>query len=379
MKRDYYEILGVSKNASREEIKQAYRRLAMQYHPDRVPADKKSEAEEKFKEISEAYAVLSDDEKRAQYDRFGHAGIDSHYSYEDLFRGVDFSSIFEDLGFGSLFEDFFDFGFFGTRSRSGTRRARKGRDLEFSIDLEFEEAVRGASKTLSFPSYESCQSCEGTGAKSGKLQTCPQCQGRGRITVQKSFFSFTTTCSACRGSGSLISHPCPECAGTGKKKEIRRLEVKIPPGVDNGSILRLAGKGEPGVNGGPPGDIYLQINVKSHPFFQREGKNILCKIPITFLEAILGTEIEVPTINGKVRMKIPAGTQTGKIFRIRGKGVPDLRRGDRGDQLVEVFVEVPLAVNRRQRALLEELKTQIPEDSYPEKKKYLALIKRYFG
>lgn len=380
MKRDYYEILGVAREATKEEIKQAYRRLAMQYHPDRVPSEKKKEAEEKFKEISEAYAVLSDDEKRVQYDRFGHAGIDARYTYEDIFRGVDFSSIFEDLGFGgSFFEDFFeDFGFFGTRTWPRTRRARRGRDLELSIDLDFEQAVKGTTKTISFPSYRMCESCSGTGARGGKLETCPQCHGSGRVSMQKAFFSLTTTCSRCQGAGSVIIHPCPSCSGSGKIKEQRKLEVKIPAGVDNGSVLRLAGKGESGIQAGPPGDLYLYLNVKTHPFFSRNGKDLICKVPITFLEAILGAEIEVPTIDGKIRMKISSGTQNGKIFRIRGKGVPDPRRGSRGDQLVEIVVEIPENLSRKQRQALEEIGNQFSQNLFPEKTKYLDMLKNYF-
>ena len=233
MKKDYYEILGVPRNASKEEIKQAYRRLAMQYHPDRVPPEKKKEAEEKFKEISEAYAVLSDDEKRAQYDRFGHAGIDSQYTYEDIFRGVDFSSIFEDLGFGSsFFEDLLEeWGFFGTRTRTRTKKARRGRDLELSVELDFEEAVKGCTKVVTYPTYRECPDCNGTGARGGRRDICPNCGGTGRISMQRGFFSLTTTCNRCRGEGYIIVNPCPKCAGSGRIREQKRIEVKIPAGV----------------------------------------------------------------------------------------------------------------------------------------------------
>ncbi|HDL10002.1 MAG TPA: molecular chaperone DnaJ [Candidatus Omnitrophica bacterium] len=374
MKRDYYEILGVPRNASKEEIKQAYRRLAMQYHPDRVSPEKKKEAEEKFKEISEAYAVLSDDHKRAQYDKFGHAGIDSQYTYEDLFRGVDFSSIFEDLGFGtSIFEDLFsDFGFFGTRTR--TTRGKRGRDLEFRLEIDFEEAVKGTTKTVTFPSYEICPQCSGTGARFGKLEVCPQCGGRGTINMHKGFFSLTTTCSRCRGTGKVILHPCSNCAGSGRIREQKKIEVKIPPGVDDGTVLRIAGKGEPGSNGGAPGDLYLVITVKPHHFFQRRGKDIYCRVPLTLAEAILGGEVEVPTIDGKVRMKVPPGTQTGKIFRLRGKGV-STSHGSRGDQLVEVFVEIPSHLSREEKRMLEAVIKNISDQAYSEKRKFLQELR----
>ena len=377
MKKDYYEILGVSRNASKDEIKQAYRRLAMQYHPDRVPPERKKEAEEKFKEISEAYAVLSDDRKRAQYDQFGHAGIDSQYTYEDLFRGVDFSSIFEDLGFGtSIFEDLFsEFGFFSPRTRTRTTRGRKGRDLEFNMEIDFKEAVNGTTKSITFPSYEVCPRCSGTGARSGKLEVCPQCGGRGTVSMQKAFFSLTTTCHRCRGTGKVILHPCSHCAGTGRVREQKKIEVKVPPGVDDGTVLRIGGKGEPGINGGPPGDLYLVIRVKPHPFFQRKGKDIYCRIPLTLQEAIFGGEVEVPTIDGKVKMKIPPGTQSGKIFRLRGKGVYDSRSSLKGDQLVEVYVEVPSHLTREEKKELESVIKSISDQAYPEKQKFLQELR----
>jgi len=381
MKRDYYEILGVSRDASKEEIKQAFRSLALQYHPDRVSSDKKQEAEEKFKEISEAYAVLSDDEKKAQYDMYGHAGINSHYTSEDLFRNVDFSSIFSDLGFGgsSIFEHLFGggFDFFGSPSGNRAGGMHRGRDLEFTVDLEFQEAMQGLTKTISFPSYKECTRCHGTGDKSAKLSTCPSCQGSGRVSTQKSFFSLTTTCPQCRGAGFIVANPCPECSGTGRIRDIRKLEVKIPAGVDNGSVLRLSGKGESGKKGAPAGDLYIHINVKQHRFFQREGRNIILNIPVTCMEAILGTEIKVPTIDGNVKMKIPPGTQNGRVFRIRGKGVPDPRRGGRGDQMVRVFVEIPVNLNRKQKKILDEVARNIPEDHYPEKRNYSKTLNRY--
>ncbi len=382
MKRDYYEILGVSKGVGKDEIKQSYRRLAMQYHPDRVAADKKAQAEEKFKEISEAYAVLSDDSKRGQYDKFGHAGIDSQYTSEDLFRGVDFSSVFSDLGFGggSIFEQLFsDFGFFSQSSNTRSNRSHRGRDLEFKLELEFKEAIKGTTKTITFPSYGECNKCSGSGAKSGKLKTCPQCHGSGRYSTQRNFFSLTTTCSQCRGAGSIITEPCSACSGSGRIHDTRKFEVKVPAGVDSGSALRLSGKGEPGKNRGPAGDLYIYINVKPDEFFTRQGRHIICTVPITCTEAILGSEIQVPTIDGKVKMKIPPGTQNGKVFRIRGRGVPDPKFGGRGDHLAEVFVEIPVSLNRAQKNTLKNCEDMIPNDHYPEKKNYLEIFKRYFS
>ena len=380
MEKDYYEILGISRNAGKEEIKQAFRKLALQYHPDRVASDKKEESEEKFKEISEAYAVLSNDEKKAQYDMYGHAGINSHYTHEDLFRGADFSSIFSDLGFGgsSIFEHLFGGGgFFGASSEGNSRRAHRGRDLEFTVNLEFKEAVKGLTRTINFPSYKECASCRGTGDKSGKLSTCSNCQGSGKVSTQKSFFSLTTACPQCRGAGSVVANPCPKCAGVGRIRDNQKLEIKIPAGVDNGSVLRLMSKGEHGRKGGPPGDLYIHINVNPDQFFKREMRDIILNIPITCMEAILGAEIKVPTIEGNVKMKIPPGTQNGKVFRIRGKGVPDPRRGGRGDQLVRVFVEIPVNLNRQQKKTLDDISRNISGNSYPEKEDYFRVLKKY--
>jgi molecular chaperone DnaJ len=380
MKRDYYEILGVSKNASKQDIKQAYRKLALKYHPDRVAPEEKKEAEEKFKEISEAYAVLSDDKKRAQYDQFGHAGIDSQYSYEDIFRGVDFGSIFEDLGFGgSFFEDIFEgLGFFGTRTKTTHRRVARGRDLEIELEIDFQEAVNGAKKMISVPTYLECKDCAGTGARDGKLEICPKCHGTGKISMQHGFFSMTTTCSKCRGEGKIILHPCLSCGGTGRERISRKIEVRIPAGVDTGSRLRLSGEGEPGRGNARPGDLYIYIRVKPHPVFERDGSNILCEIPITFAQATLGAEIDVPTINSKVKMKIPPGTQNGKIFRLRGKGIPNIRSGGRGDQLVRVVVEIPTNLNANQKEKLKKFAESCGEETHPYRKSFVEKIKKLF-
>ncbi len=366
-KRDYYEILGVKKSASLDEIKKAYRELALRYHPDRVPAQQKKEAEEKFKEISEAYAVLSDAQKRALYDQYGHSGIDQRYAYEDIFKGADFSSVFEGLGDfglgGGIFEDIFsDLGFdiFGSRSR-GAGRSRRGRDLEISVDITLEEAAAGVEKTITLPGYETCSSCSGSGAKPGTRKlTCPQCKGSGRTVVSNGFFQLAQTCSRCQGEGAIIQAPCPDCKGQGKTKVIRKLKVKIPAGVDSGSHLRIRGEGELGAAG--RGDLYAIIEVKPHAVFERHHNDIFTQINIGLVKAILGGEVEVATLDGKVKMKIPAGTQSGSIFRIKEKGLTDLHSRSHGDELIRVTVDIPRHLTTEQRKFIEEYARASGED-----------------
>jgi molecular chaperone DnaJ len=381
-KRDYYEILGVKKNASLDEIKKAYRELALRYHPDRVPHEQKKEAEEKFKEISEAYAILSDSQKRALYDQYGHAGIDQRYAYEDIFKGADFSSVFEDLadfGFGGgLFDEIFsDLGFdiFGRSSRRGTR-ARRGRDLEVTVSITLEEAASGTEKTITLPRYETCSVCSGSGAKPGtKKITCPQCRGSGRTVVSSAFgFQVAQTCSRCSGEGSIVSTPCPECHGEGRTKVTRKIKVKIPAGVDTGLSLRVRGEGEAGAAG--RGDLYVVIEVQSHPIFQRHNNDLLIQINISLSKAILGAEVEVPTLNGKVSMKIPPGTQSGKVFRLREKGIRDLHGRGIGDELVRVDVEIPTRLTPQQRKLIEEFAHLSGEDV--NKESFTDKIKKAF-
>ncbi len=358
-KRDYYEILGVKKSASLDEIKKAYRQLALQYHPDRVPAQQKKEAEEKFKEISEAYAVLSDSQKRSLYDQYGHSGIDQKYAYEDIFKGADFSSVFEGLGDfglgGGVFEDIFsDLGFdiFGSRSR-GTGRSRRGRDLEISVDISLEEAATGVEKAINLPGYELCPSCSGSGAKAGtKKLTCPRCKGSGRTVVSSGFFQLAQTCSRCQGEGTIIQTPCPDCKGQGRTRVTRKLKIKVPAGVDNGSHLRIRGEGELGATG--RGDLYVIIEVRPHPLFERHHNDLLTHIDIGLTKAILGGEVEVATLNGKVKMRIPPGTQSGSIFRLKEKGLPDLHSRLHGDELVRVSVEIPRRLTPEQLRLIEE-------------------------
>jgi len=359
-KRDYYEILGANKSASLDEIKKAYRELALRYHPDRVPAEQKKEAEEKFKEISEAYAVLSDSQKRALYDQYGHSGIDQKYAYEDIFKGADFNSVFQDLGDfgvgGGLFEEIFsDLGFdvFGGRRGSSRRAASRGRDLEIAEAVTLEEASSGTEKTITVPRYEPCTACSGTGAKPGsKKVACSQCKGAGRLVVSNGFFQMTQTCPRCRGEGSLIQTPCADCRGEGRTKVTRNIKVKVPAGVDTGSTLRIRGEGEAGTAG--RGDLYVVIEIKPHALFERHRNDLLTELDVSVSLAILGGEVEVPTLEGKVKMKIPAGTQSGRIFRLKEKGMPDLHGRGPGDELVKVNVQIPTQLNSEQRRLIEE-------------------------
>lgn len=353
--RDYYEVLGVSKQASPEEIKRAYRKLVMQYHPDRVGADKKKEAEEKFKEISEAYAVLSDPKKRELYDRYGHAGIDSRYTTEDLFKGADFSTIFKDLGefgFGDIFEDLFsDFGL-GGFSRRRKSRASRGSDIYVEVSLSLEEVYRGVEKEISYYYQNICSNCQGTGAADKSKVVCSTCRGRGTVSSGMGFITFSQTCPTCYGEGEVVKNPCPSCRGKGSVQQRKNIKVKIPAGVDNGSVVRVRGEGN--FSSGGRGDLYLHINLLSHPIFRRRGNDIIYRTKISFLKAIAGSHIEVPTLNGKVKMKVPAGTEPGTIFRLRGKGMIDLHSKRYGDQLVEVNIQIPKSLSSKERKLLQE-------------------------
>ncbi len=355
-KRDYYDVLGVNRNASKEDIKKAYRTLAMQYHPDR---NKSPDAEEKFKEISEAYGVLSDDAKRQQYDTVGHAGIGERYTQEDIFRGINFEDIFGDLGvsFGG-FESIFDT-FFGGRRRYKTG-PRRGADLAYELEITLEEAAFGASRKIEFYRTGVCDTCHGTGAKAGTSpKACPSCSGSGQISQTKrtpfGHFTSITTCSKCRGEGRIIEVPCPTCRGRGIIQISRSISVKIPPGVEEDSRLRIAREGEAGEKGAPPGDLYVVVHVKQHEIFIREGEDILCEVAITFSQAALGDEIQVPTLDGRAKMKIPAGTQSGTIFRLKGKGLSSLGGYSRGDEHVKVIVRTPTKLTEEQRKLFKQL------------------------
>jgi molecular chaperone DnaJ len=364
-KRDYYEILGVSRNATDEEIRKAYRKLAHKYHPDKTGGDK--EAEEKFKEVGEAYSVLSDPQKRAQYDRFGHAEP-GFQDFEGFTRTSSFGG-FEDL-FGDVFQDFF-----GRPSRTRTA-ARPGADLRYDLEISLKEASTGTEKNILLQRAETCQQCQGSGAKSGTSRaTCSQCGGRGQVQQVQGFFSISRTCPMCRGEGSIVKEPCSACGGSGRVRSRRELRVKIPPGVDTGHRLKVRGEGEAGTLGGERGDLYVLVHVRDHPVFERAGNDILCEVPISFVQATLGDRIEVPTLDGRVSLKIPSGTQTNKMFRLRGKGMPNVHGYGRGDQLVRVIVETPTRLNEQQKKLLREFARISGDDVHPLRRSFLSKIK----
>lgn len=351
-KRDYYEVLGVEKGATVDDIKKAYRKLAMKYHPDQ---NKEPGAEEKFKELSEAYAVLSDDQKRSKYDRLGHAGM-SGYSDADFYNNANFNDIFRDMGFGN-YDNIFDV-FFG--GRGGQRGPARGADLRYDVEVDFKDAAFGVEKEISFPRMDTCDTCHGSGAKPGtKVYNCSACDGTGQVRqVTQSLFGQMVRvgpCGRCKGRGKMFDTPCPECHGSGKSRHVRRLTVRIPAGVEEGMQLRVAGEGEAGTVGTPPGDLYVVVHVKSHPHFQRYGDDILCVMPITVTQAVLGDEVVVDTLGGRAKLKIPAGTQTDTTFRLRGEGMQSLRSRGRGDMHVKVQVRVPQKLSEHQRRLYQEL------------------------
>ena len=347
-KRDYYEVLGVSKNASEADLKKAYRRAAQKYHPDRNPDDK--ESEDKFKECKEAYEVLSDSRKRAAYDQFGHAGVDPSMGgggYGAAGSGASFSDIFGDV-FGDIFG--------GGRAAGGGQRVYRGSDLRYNLELSLEDAVAGTTVKIRVPTLVICEECGGSGARKGSSPTtCGTCGGHGQVRMQQGFFSLQQTCPRCHGKGTIISDPCGKCHGQGRVEEHKTLSVKVPAGVDTGDRIRLASEGEAGANGGPPGDLYVQIQVRQHPIFVREENHLYCEVPIGFVTAALGGELEVPTLAGRVNLKIPPETQSGRMFRIRGKGVKPVRGGPVGDLICRVQVETPVNLTDRQKELLREL------------------------
>jgi len=349
-KRDYYEVLGISRNAGDSDLKQAYRRLAMKYHPDRNPG---AESERKFKEAKEAYEILSDPKKRSAYDQFGHAGVDASEGLGGAGGG------FASGGFSDIFGDVFG-DIFGSGIRGGGRRVHRGADLRYDLSLPLEEAVAGKEVKIRIPTLVECQFCGGTGAKPGtSAKTCSRCNGAGQVRMQQGFFSVQKTCSQCRGQGTVIEEYCNHCRGKGRIQEHKTLSVKVPPGVDTGNRIRLSGEGEPGERGSPPGDLYVQVLVREHSIFTREDNHLFCEVPIGFVTAALGGELQVPTLNGKMMLKIPAGTQTGKMFRMRGKGVKPVRGGVIGDLICRVVVETPVNLTERQKELLRELDEEV--------------------
>ena len=342
-KRDYYQVLGVDRNANGDEIKASYRKLALKHHPDRNPGNK--EAEEKFKEAAEAYEVLRDPQKRNIYDNYGHQGL----------QGTGFSGFrgFEDIfsSFGDIFEDFFGFGG-GTRSKTA---ARRGADLRYDMSISFMDAAFGTNREIEIERLQSCSTCQGTGCESGTYpEDCPHCGGTGQISRSQGFFSIRTTCPQCHGEGRSIRYPCPDCRGTGQVESSQKVSVKIPAGVDTGTRLRLTGEGESGSRGGPPGDLYVFINVDPHNFFKRNYDDIICQVPISFIQATLGADIDVPTLKGEKKLHIPKGTQPGDVFRFKGEGIPSLRGHGRGDQIMQVLVKTPTGLTKKQESLLKE-------------------------
>ncbi len=375
-KRDYYEVLGVGKNASADDIKRAYRRMAMKYHPDKNPNDK--DAETKFKECAEAYEVLNDPDKRQRYDQFGHEGLRGvgmrDYSH---MRWQDIGSIFEDI-FGT--DDFLG-SIFGGRGRRATRSGpSRGYDLETSVELTLNDIAKGVEKTIEFTRQDICPECSGTAsAKGAKPGQCPTCRGTGQVSSRGGFFQMVSTCQRCGGSGQVITNPCKNCKGTGKVPKKRIVNIKIPAGVHEGQGVRVAGEGEPGRRGGPRGDLYCYVRVKPHDFLHRDGNNVVAVVPISFTDAALGTTIEVPSLNGAKQLKIPRGTQYGSIFRIKGQGLPDIRSGRNGDQLVQVIIETPTKLNSKQQELLREFAETEDKIVYPRSKGFFDSLKKYFG
>ena len=373
-KRDYYEVLGVQKNASNEELKKSYRRLAMKHHPDRNPDDKSSE--EKFKEGKEAYEILSDAQKRAAYDQFGHAGVDNSMG-GGAGGGFQGGEGFSDLG--DIFENFFGG---GTRKGGSAERVRRGADLRYDIVLTLEEAVGGTEQRIRIPTQVVCKKCRGTGAKSGSSpMTCSRCGGQGQIRMSQGFFSVQQTCPQCRGTGKHIKDPCFSCHGEGRVREHKTLSVSIPAGVDNGDRIRLSGEGEAGVNSGPSGDLFVQINVRPHSIFVREESHLFCEVPINIITAALGGVLEVPTLTGRIKLKVPSETQTGKVFRIRNKGVKPVRGGAVGDLHCKIAVETPINLTSKQKDLLKTLEKSMRESNQrhsPRESSWVGKVKSFF-
>ena len=370
-KRDFYDILGVNRDAADDEIKKAYRKLAMKYHPDRNPDNPK--AEDSFKEAKEAYEILSDGQKRAAYDQYGHAGVDPQAG-----MGGGAAS-----GFGDAFGGIFDEIFGGGRGGGGRSNVYRGADLRYNLEITLEQAAFGTETKIRIPTMEVCEPCKGSGAKPGtQPKTCPTCQGNGQVRVQQGFFSIQQTCPKCHGTGKFVADPCNACHGAGRTKQHKTLAVKIPSGVDEGDRIRLSGEGEHGVNGGPPGDLFVQIHLKAHAVFQREQNDLHCEMPINFTTAALGGEIEIPTLDTVATIKIPAETQSGKIFRLRGKGIKGVRSHAYGDLLCHVVVETPVRLTDRQKELLRELEESSRENSAqhnPRAKSWMDKVKEFFA
>jgi len=371
-KRDYYEVLGVGKNASADDIKRSYRRMAMKYHPDKNPGDKKAEA--KFKECAEAYEVLSDTEKRQRYDQFGHEGLRGAGMHD--FSRMNVEDIFSMFGF----EDFFS-GIFGGRRRSSRRAGpTRGYDLETAVELTLNDIAKGAEKTIEFTHQDICDECNGNGcARGSKPGRCPTCGGSGQVARGGGFFQMVSTCRQCGGSGQVITNPCKKCKGRGRVPKKRVVNIKIPAGVHEGQGIRVAGEGEPGRGGGPKGDLYCYVRIKPHEFLQRDGNDLIAVVPISFTQAVLGTTIDVPSLNGTQGLKIPPGTQYGSVFRIKGQGLPNIRTRRTGDQLVQITIETPVKLNAKQKELLREFAKSENKNVSPQSKRFFEKLKKHFG
>jgi len=373
-KRDYYEVLGVNRDASDEDIKKAYRKLAMKHHPDRNPESK--EAEERFKEAKEAYEILSEAEKRRAYDAYGHAGVNPQMGGMGGAEGAGFGGFAE--AFGDIFSDIFGGG--QGRGRSSVYR---GADLRYNLEIALEQAARGTETKIRIPTMEPCETCHGSGAKPGTHpKTCETCHGAGTVRLSQGFFSIQQTCPTCHGSGKMVSDPCATCRGAGRLKKHKTLSVKIPAGVDEGDRIRLSGEGEGGVNGGPPGDLYVVMHLKPHAVFERDGDDLHCEMPISFTQAAIGGEIEIPTLDGSAKIKVPAETQTGQVFRLRGKGIKGVRSSYPGDLLCEVVVETPVRLTDRQKELLRELEDINRADGdrhNPRAKSFMDKVREFFA
>ena len=378
-KRDYYEVLGVSRSASEDEIKKAYRKLAKKYHPDLNPGN--AEAEQKFKEVNEAYEVLSDSNKKARYDQFGFAGVDPNYG-AGAGGGGGFGG-FTDFDFGDLGDIFGSFfgGGFGGSTRSSRNGPQRGESIRVGVTVSFEEAAFGCEKEVSVDRVDQCPACKGSGCESGTTpEVCPQCGGTGQVQQRRQtpmgVFATTTTCPKCGGRGKIIHSPCKECGGTGQQRKRKTLKVSIPAGIDNGQTISLRGQGSAGRNGGPAGDLLITVTVRPHQLFRREGTDVLCEAPITFTQAVLGGEMEIPTIDGKVKYDIPEGTQTGTTFRLRGKGIPNLNGRGRGDQYVTVYIETPRNLSREQKEALKKFSQSLGEHNYEARKNFFSKFKK---
>ncbi len=376
-KRDFYEVLGVPKNASDDEIKKAYRKLAMKYHPDRNQGDAAKGAEEKFKEAKEAYEMLSDPQKKAAYDQYGHAGVDPNM------RGPGGPGAEGFAGFGEAFGDIFGDIFGGARRGGGGRQVYRGADLSYAMEITLEEAATGKETQIRIPSWDDCETCKGTGAKPGtSVKTCSTCHGQGVVQMRQGFFSVQQTCPHCHGTGKIIPEPCTTCSGQGKIKKQKTLEIKIPAGIDDGQRIRSSGNGEPGQNGGPSGDLYIEIRLRKHDIFEREGDDLHCQVPVSMTTAALGGEIDVPTLQGKATIDLPEGTQSGKTFRLRGKGVKGVRSSYPGDLYCHVAVETPVKLTEHQRKLLKELDESFKKGGHkhsPNDKGWFEKAKSFFS